>query len=77
MFHGLPKDENGDIDDDLLLDWLHEADIVFSLDKAIEDELLSYIETLEPKKRQIHKMYLPVYQLEPFAIKPENIQGKV
>ena len=70
MFHGLPKDENGDIDDDVLLDWLHETDIVLSLGKTIEDELLSYIEALEPKKRPIHKMYIPLYPLELFSVKP-------
>ena len=77
MFHGLPKDENGDIDDETLLDWLTEADIVFSLGKTMEDELLSYIEALEPEKRPIHKMYLPLYPLELFAVKPENVKGKV
>ena len=77
MFHGLPKDENRDIDDDVLLDWLHETDIVFSLGKTIEDELLSYIEALEPTKRPIHKMYIPLYPLELFALKTENVQGKV
>ena len=77
MFHGLPKDENGDIDDEVLLDWLHETDIVFSLGKTIEDELLSYIEALESKKRPIHKMYIPLYPLELFALKTENVQGKV
>ena len=28
MVHGLPKDENGDIDDEILNEWLTEADIV-------------------------------------------------
>ena len=38
LFHTLPKDENGDVDNDMLIDWLTEADIVFSLGKTIEDE---------------------------------------
>ena len=76
MVHGLPKDENGDVDDDVLLEWLNEADIVFSIGKTVEDELMSYIEALDPEKRPIHKMYLPLYPLEPFAIKPDNVQGK-
>ena len=77
MFHGLPKDENGDIDDDVILDWLNEADIVFSIGKTVEDELMAYITALEPEKRPIHKIYFPLYPLELFAVKPENVQGKV
>ena len=77
MFHGFPKDENGDVDADVLLDWLTEADVVFSIGKTIEDELLSYIEALEPEKRPIRKMYLPSYPLELFALKPDCVQGKV
>ena len=77
MFHGLPKYKNDDIDDDVLLDWLKEADIVFSLGKTMEDELMSYIEASESEDRPIHKMYVPLYPLELFAVKPENVQGKV
>ena len=77
MFHGLPKDENGDLDDDVLLDWLSEADIVFSIGKTVEDELLTYIAALDPENRPIHKMYLPIYPLDLFALKTENMQGKV
>ena len=75
IFHGLPKDENGGIDDETLLDWLTEADIVFSLGKAIEDELLPYIASVEPEKRPVHHMYLPFYPLELFAIKQANVRG--
>ena len=77
MVHGLPKDENGDVDDDVLLEWLDEADIVFSLGKTVEDELLSYITALDPEKRPIHKLYFPSYPLELFAVKQDNVQGKV
>ena len=77
MFHGLPKDENGDVDDDVLLDWLSEADIIFSIGKTVEDELLTYITALDPENRPIHKMYLPMYPLDLFALKTENMQGKV
>ena len=33
MIHGLPKTESGEIDDEMLDEWLSEADIVFSLGK--------------------------------------------
>ena len=40
MFHALPKDENGDIDDEMVSDWLNEADVDFSVGKAVESELI-------------------------------------
>ena len=77
IFHALPKDENGGIDDEILLDWLTEADIVFSLGKTIDDELLPYIASLDHEKRPVHHMYLPSYPLELFAVKQDYSQGKV
>ena len=77
MFHGLPKDESGAIDDETLLDWLTESDVVFPIGKALEDELLPYIASLDPEERPIHKTYLPCYPLELFALKEEHIRDKV
>ena len=77
MFHALPKDENGDIDDETLLDWLNEADVVFSLGKTMEDELLPYILALKPEDRPIHKLYFPTYPLELFAVKHDYVQGQI
>ena len=69
VFHAFPKDENGDIDEETLLDWLTETDIVFSIGKAIDDELVPYISSLDPENRPIHKTYFPSYPLELFAVK--------
>ena len=77
VFHALPKDENGSVDNDVLEDWLTEADIVFSLGKTIEDELISHISALEPEQRPIHKAYLPSYPLELFAVKQDSTEGKI
>ena len=77
MFHSLPKDENGDVDDEVLLDWINETNFVFSIGKTIEDELLPYLMALDPEERPIHKIYLPMYPLELFALKPENMEGKI
>ena len=77
MFHALPKDQNGDVDEEILMDWLNEADVVFSLGKTIEDELVPYISALKPENRPVHKSYLPSYPLELFAVKQDNIQDKV
>ena len=77
IFHALPKDENGDVDNEILLDWLIEADIIFSLGKRIEDELLPYVTSLDPQKKPIHKLYLPSYPLELFVVQQDNIQEKM
>ena len=79
MFHTLPKDDNGDVDDETLMDWLNEADAVFSLGKAVQDDLIPYIEALDSDRKTIHKMYLPSYPLELFAVikskADSNIRG--
>ena len=77
MFHGFPKDENGDIDDDILFDWLNESDIVFSIGKTVEDELLTSIAALDPDRKPIHKMYLPSDPLELFSVKQEKVYSEV
>ena len=77
LFHTLPKDENGDVDNDMLEDWLTEADIVFSLGKTIEDELVPHIVAVDPEKRPVHKKYFPSYPLDMFAVKRDHTEGKV
>ena len=56
---------------------LTEADVIFSLGKMVENELLPYIAALDPEKRPVHKIYIPSFPLELFALKPHNIQAKV
>ena len=77
MFHALPKDENGDVDDETLMDWLKETDVAFSIGKAVEDDLLPYIAGLEPDQKPIHQMYLPAYPLELFGIKQNKLESKI
>ena len=77
MVHSLPKDEHGDTDEDVLLEWLNEADVLFSVGKSVEDELMSSIAALDPEKRPIHKLYFPSYPLELFAIQRDNLSEKV
>ena len=77
MFHALPKDEQGDVDDEMLLDWLTEANIIFSLGKPVEDELLPHIAALDPEEEPIYQMYLPSFPLEMFAVKRDYVEGKV
>ena len=71
MFHGLPKKENGDIDEEMLAEWLNEADMVFSVGKAIESELVPFIGEIDKENRPIHKMYIPSYPIELFHVTQE------
>ena len=77
MVHGLPKKENGYIDDDMLEDWLNEADVVFSVGKAVESELVPYLAGVNDEKRPVHKIYIPTYQVELFHIVREEKGKKV
>ena len=77
MFHGLPKKENGDIDDETLDEWLTEADVVFSVGKAVESELLPYVAGMDEEIRPIHKMYLPSYPVELFHVLQEPKGTKI
>ena len=79
MFYGLPKKENGDIDDEMLEEWLTEADVVFSVGKAVADELVPFLAGINKENRPIHKVYIPSYPLELFHVvreeKGKNIEG--
>ena len=77
MFHGLPKDEVGDVDNEVLLDWLREADIVFTLGKTMADELTPYITSRNPEERPIHKLYIPSYPLDRLDVKNNYEESKV
>ena len=80
MIHELPKTTEGDTDEDMLLEWLSEADIVFFIGKAVESEIISCISSLDPEQQPIHKLYIPGYPLELFKVRRaaterKNVQG--
>ena len=77
LFHALPKDNYGDINDETLLNWLTEADIVFSIGKCVEDELLPHIAALDPDKRPVHRVYLPSIPWELHAHEERNVQENI
>ena len=77
IFHGLPKRENGDIDDEMLEEWLTEADVVFSVGNSVENELVPYIKGLDEENRSIRKIYIPSYPLELFHISQEPKETKI
>ena len=75
MIHDLPKTTEGDTDEDFLLEWLSEADIVFSVGKEVELEIISFITSLAPERRPIHKVYIPAYPLEFFNVHRDGVKG--
>ena len=77
MVHGLPKDENGDIDDEILNKWLTEADIVFSIGSSVESELIPYVAEMDEEIRPVHKMYIPSYPVELFHVGQESKGMKI
>ena len=77
VFHSLPRDDNGDVDDEMLMEWLKETDVLFSLGKTVENELLPYISSLELEKPPIHKLYIPSFPLDMFAVKQDNTSAEV
>ena len=75
MVHGLPKDEDGNVDDKMVLEWLKKADAVFSVGKNVENELVTYLAGMDEESKPIHMMYIPSYPLELFHIVKEH-KGK-
>ena len=63
-----------DVDVDALLDWLTEADIVFSVGKSVEEELLPHITSLPPEDRPEHKLYIPSYPLDLFNVQRDIVK---
>ncbi len=76
MVHSLPKNQDDEVDEDSLLDWLSEADSVFSIGQGVWDEVSSYIGALEPHQVPEHRMYLPGFPVELFSVTPEVKDNK-
>ena len=74
MIHDLPRTTDGDIDEDTLLDWLSEADVVFSVGKSVELEIIPYITSVTPDQRPIHKLYIPSYPIELFNVHRNGVK---
>ena len=75
MIHDLPRTTEGDIDDDVLHEWLSEADVVLSVGKEVEAEIFSSIASLPPEEKPVHKLYIPSYPLEFFNVRRDTVQG--
>ena len=77
MIHTLPKNKEGHVDEQLIFDALKEADVVFSIGKHVESEVIPYVSGLEASTRPTHRIYLPAYPLEFFDIQREVKEKKV
>ena len=78
IVHSLPRVEE-QVDSKMLDGWLEEADVVFSVGKAVHSELKPYIDGLDGNQKPVHKMYIPGYPVEFFGITREprgdRVQG--
>ena len=78
MVHSLPRVED-QVDSEMLEEWLEEADVVFSVGKAVQSELRPYIDGLDQNKKPVHRLYIPGYPIELLGIEREprgnTVQG--
>ena len=68
MIHDLPRTSDGDTDEDSLLEWLIEADFVFSVGTEVKVEVHSSIVSLPPEQQPIHRLYVPGFPLDFFSV---------
>ena len=74
MIHDLPRTTDGNTDEDALVEWLSEANIVFSVGKDVEAEIISSIASLPPEEKPVHKLYIPSYPLELLNVCRDNVR---
>ena len=72
LAHALPRTEENDIDEDVLLDWLKDTDVVFSIGENVKSDIDAYITCLQEADRPIHKIYLPGCPAELLTIMQEE-----
>ena len=72
MIHDLPRAIAKDIDEDSLLEWLSEADFIFSIGKEVNAEIFS---SLPPEKRSCYELYIPGFPLELFNVQRAVQEG--
>ena len=72
MIHDHPRTTDRDIDEDSFLEWLSEADFVFSVGKEVKAEIFA---SLSPEKRSRHKLYIPGFPLELFNVRRSVQEG--
>ena len=76
VVHSLPRSED-QVDSDMLDGWLQEADVVFSVGKAVHSELQPYVDGLDGNQKPVHKLYIPGYPVEFFGVTRETRGNRV
>ena len=66
--HALPLMEDGDVNEEVLTEWLQEADLIFSVGDNMFMKIESHIESHDIDIQ--HKLYLPGFPLDFFQIEP-------
>ena len=69
--HELPLHDR-EIDKPLLREWLCEADVVYSMEKATGDEIEDQMRDIEERQVPEHRTYIPGYPIELFKIRQET-----
>ena len=67
--HALPKTWDGEVDNDILMNWLDTADVIFLVGHAIKAEIELYLESSDPRVRGL---YIPSVPIELFTIEQPN-----
>ena len=75
MIHDLPRSSDGETDEDVLLEWLSEADVVLSVGKEVKAEVFSSIASLPCEHKPLHKSYIPGFPLELFKVSRAAVEG--
>ena len=67
--HALPKTPEGQVDKNILNNWLKAADIIFLVGHAVKAEIEIYLESSDPR---VHGVYIPNVPTDLFTIEQEN-----
>ena len=59
VVHSLPKTDLNHVDEDLMCEWLKDADFVLSIGSALFQEVQNLILCLEDQQKPIHSCYFP------------------
>ena len=70
MVHALPLTGDGEVDEDCLVEWLNETDLVLSIGDNVWSKIQKYIRAHDIEVE--HKLYLPGFPLEFFKIKRQT-----
>ena len=75
MIHDLPRSTDGDTDEETLVEWLSDADIVFSVGNSVKSELVSVLASVPSEQQPVHKLYIPGFPLELFNVCRRKVEG--